>query len=180
MLYETDYAPRETTLRRTPQWQCLRPRRPAGERVTVSLRVASLVKSFDVVGKRKWSANVLTTTPSRIEPFTVQPISYDVAFGGIDRSQEIRPSTAVSIEPRRGGVPPYSDPEFVNGKPLPNTEETGRPVVNPGQLRPMAFGPMGRSWPTGRNTPAPMTRSGWTRRSRFCPRTPTSATPSGA
>jgi hypothetical protein len=32
-------------------------------------------------------------------------------------------------------------------KPLPNTEETGHPIRKPnGSYKPMAFGPLGRSW----------------------------------
>jgi hypothetical protein len=37
--------------------------------------------------------------------------------------------------------------EFVDGKPLPNTEELRKPVAKPnGKYQPMSFGPIGRSW----------------------------------
>lgn len=55
-------------------------------RVTVSLRVGTLNKSFDVVGNRTWNSTLLGLGSSPIEPFTVMPFSYDVAFGGIDKT----------------------------------------------------------------------------------------------
>ena len=37
--------------------------------------------------------------------------------------------------------------KFIDGKPLPNTEETGKKVTHPhGNYKPMAFGPIGRAW----------------------------------
>jgi hypothetical protein len=37
--------------------------------------------------------------------------------------------------------------EFINGKPLPNTEELKDPVTEPkGKYRPMSLGPIGRGW----------------------------------
>ena len=45
------------------------------------------------------------------------------------------------------GYHEYLDAEFIDGKPLPNTEETGRRITDPrGKYKPMAFGPIGRAW----------------------------------
>ena len=45
------------------------------------------------------------------------------------------------------GYHEYLEAEFVDGKRLPNTEETGRRITDPrGKYRPMAFGPIGRAW----------------------------------
>ena len=54
----------------------------------VSLKVGTMSKSFDVVGNRVWQAGLLYPVASRPEPFTVMPISYDNAFGGVDRTHE--------------------------------------------------------------------------------------------
>lgn len=86
-------------------------------RVTVSLQVGHLSKSFDVVGNRTWEKL------DESEPFTTMPISYEHAFGG-----EQHPANPV-------------------GKSPPNTEETDKPVTDPKvEYRPMSFGPIGRSW----------------------------------
>src|SRR5262249_2280148 len=45
------------------------------------------------------------------------------------------------------GYHEYTSGKFMDGKPLPNTEEQGSKVSNPkGSYRPMAFGPVGRGW----------------------------------
>jgi hypothetical protein len=117
-------------------------------RLTVSLQVGSMKKSFDVVGNRAWKRGVLLVTATDPEPFTMMPISYDHAFGGIDRSQE-EPLKHRWYPTNHAGVGyhEYLDEQFVDGKPLPNTEETGKRVIYPrGPYRPMAFGPIGRAW----------------------------------
>jgi hypothetical protein len=124
---------------------------PAGrpiDRCTVGVSVGKLSKSFDVVGKRVWQAGMLGYDACRIEPFTQMPISYDVAFGGVDRSQkDVAKHRYYSANYAGVGYHHYTDAASMNGKPLPNTEETGRVVTNPkGDYRPMALGPVGRSW----------------------------------
>src|SRR5262249_15637020 len=55
-------------------------------RVTVSVELGGIRKSFDVVGDREWDADGLLgyrTTPPK--PFLTMPITYDRAFGGVDR-----------------------------------------------------------------------------------------------
>jgi hypothetical protein len=119
------------------------------DRVTVALRVGSVHKSFDVVGNRVWQAGAFTIGPSQPQPFTKMPVSYDRAFGGIDKAKG-EPDTHRWYQPNPAGVGwhEYLDTKFLDGTPLPNTEETGHPVKKPnGTYRPMAFGPVGRSWP---------------------------------
>src|SRR5688500_18117567 len=60
--------------------------RPA-RRVEVGLRVSSMIKSFAVVGNRRWEKGFFGVTATRAEPFVKMPISYDVAFGGVDKSE---------------------------------------------------------------------------------------------
>lgn len=147
-LYESDYAPRKPRCDILLNGSAYAPGGKPTERVTVSLRVGSWRKSFDVVGNRHWKRGVLMVTSTNPEPFTVMPISYNNAFGGVDRSQEDPvkhrwyPTNHAGV-----GYHEYLGAEFVDGKPLPNTEETGRRITDPrGKYRPMAFGPIGRAW----------------------------------
>jgi len=147
-LYESDYAPRKPRCDVLLNGSAYAPAGKPTERVTVSLRVGSWQKSFDVVGNRVWNRGVLLVTPTDPKPFTVMPISYNNAFGGVDGSQKDPakhrwyPSNHAGV-----GYHEYLDAEFVDGKPLPNTEETGRRVNHPsGKYQPMAFGPIGRAW----------------------------------
>jgi hypothetical protein len=147
-LYESDYSPRKPRCDVLLNGSAYAPGGKPMERVTVSLRVGSLQKSFDVVGDRVWNRGVLLVTPTDPKPFTVMPISYNNAFGGVDRSQE-DPAKHRWYPTNHAGVGyhEYLDAEFIDGKPLPNTEETGRRVTDPrGKYKPMAFGPVGRAW----------------------------------
>ena len=112
------------------------------------MQVGSLTKSFNVVGNRVWRSSVLAMTPSSPEPFTVMPISYNNAFGGIDKPSE-DPKTHQWYLPNPVGVGyhPGTSARGLDGKPLPNTEEINHPVSRSnGSYKPMAFGPVGRGW----------------------------------
>jgi hypothetical protein len=147
-LYETDYAHRKPKCDVLLNGSAYAPKYQKVERVTVSLQVGSMIKSFDVVGNRRWQAGMLATTASRIEPFSQMPISYDNAFGGADRSREDPLTFRYYPTNHAGkGFHEYTDAKFVDGKPLPNTEETGHLVTSPrGKYKPMAFGAIGRAW----------------------------------
>ena len=121
--------------------------RPA-ERVTVGLKVGAMGKVFDVVGDRVWSATPLKTQPEPAEPFTAMPITYDRAFGGQDTAHpDPARHSAYTANPVGRGYHRETANEFVDGRPLPNTEERERPVAAPGgPYRPMSFGPIGRGW----------------------------------
>jgi hypothetical protein len=148
-LKEIDYAPRKPYCDVLLNGSAYAPGGQPTERVTVSLRVGSWKKSFDVVGNRIWQIGLLGPKPSQPEPFTVMPISYNNAFGGVDRSQE-DPAKHRWYPTNHVGVGYHEYimlPKYVDGKPAPNTEETGNNVINPkGNYRPMAFGPLGRAW----------------------------------
>lgn len=117
-------------------------------RVTVSLQVGLLKKSFDVVGKRTWQPGLLGPSATAAEPFTVLPFSYEVAFGGVDRASANESQHRCYGANHVGvGYHPTALKAALQAKPLPNTEETGRPITDPnGKYRPMAFGPVGRAW----------------------------------
>ena len=116
--------------------------------MTVALQVGSLTKSFNVVGNRTYKAGLLYRTVGEPEPFTVMPISYNNAFGGVDKPDE-DPKTHQWYPLNHAGVGyhPGVLPKALDGKPLPNTEEIGHAVSKSnGSYKPMAFGPVGRSW----------------------------------
>lgn len=147
-LYEIDYAPRKPRCDVLLNGSAYAPGGKPTDRVTVSLRVGTLEKSFNVVGKRSWKTGILLVGSTAPEPFTVMPISYNNAFGGVDRSQD-DPLKHRWYPANHAGVGYHDclDPKFIDGKPLPNTEETGKKVTHPhGNYKPVAFGPVGRSW----------------------------------
>jgi hypothetical protein len=147
-LYESDYASRKPKCDVLLNGSAYAPGGKPVERVTVSLRVGSWSKSFDVVGNRVWQAGALYFAVSKPEPFTVMPISYNNAWGGVDKSQEDSSKHHYYPLNHAGiGYHEYTSAKYMDGKPLPNTEERGSKIMNPkGSYKPMAFGPIGRAW----------------------------------
>lgn len=148
-LHEVDFALRKPKCDVLLNGSAYAPGGQPTERLTVALQVGLLKKSFDVVGKRVWEIGMLGPRPGRPEPFTVMPISYDNAFGGVDKSQEdVAKHRWYTGNPVGIGYHEYTMlPKYIDGKPLTNTEETNNKITNPkGSYCPMAFGPLGRSW----------------------------------
>jgi hypothetical protein len=147
-LYEIDFAPRKPRCDVLLNGSAYAPGGRPAERVGVSLRVGSVTKAFDVVGNRVWQPGVLSASPSKPEPFTVMPISYNNAFGGVDKSDD-QPPKAHWYPLNHAGVGYYPErsAKQLEGHRLPNTEEPGQPATNPrGKYRPMSYGPLGRAW----------------------------------
>jgi len=118
-------------------------------RVPVGLRVGSWQKTFAVVGDRVWIAGLSGIAASDPVPFVTKRISYDVAFGGND-TRHPDPAMHASYAPNPVGLGYHRHlrNEWVDGAPMPNTEEIDRPIVRPdGAYVPMSFGPIARSWP---------------------------------
>jgi hypothetical protein len=148
-VYEADFAPRK------PRCDVLllgsaygSGGRPA-TRVSVGIRVGQVSKQFAVVGNRHWHASLTGFSASPPEAFPVMPISYDRAFGGVDdRHDDPRRHAAFTRNPVGVGFHKHGRAEWVDGAPLPNTEELNRPVDrhDSDQYIPMAFGPIGRGW----------------------------------
>ena len=123
--------------------------RPAN-RVTVGMQVGGCRKSFSVWGDRVWRSTGAGYAPSDAEPFTRLPISYDVAFGGTDEGMR-DPALVRSYLPNPigRGWHYHMYRVLIEDAPVSNTEEAGDPVCDPrGKYRPMAFGPIGRGWPS--------------------------------
>jgi len=147
-LYEIDFAPRKPRCDIVLNGTAFAPGGKPAQRVRVSLQVGSLVKSFDVVGNRVWMAGSVYRAPTPPEPFTSMPISYNNAFGGVDKPDENPATHRWYLENHVGvGYHETVSAKNLDGKPLPNTEETRNGIRDPrGNYRPMAFGPIGRAW----------------------------------
>lgn len=147
-LYESDYPPRKPRCDVLLNGSAYAPGGKPVTKVPVSLKIGPISKSFHVVGNRFWKKRVVSISASHPRPFTVMPISYDKAFGGVDNTHK-NPSKhkACLMNPIGVGFHDNLKTEFIEGKPLPNTEELNKRVTNPnGNYKPMAFGPVGRGW----------------------------------
>ncbi len=120
------------------------------ERIAVGLQVGTWRKAFAVWGNRTWRSAVVGYAPSEPVPFSRLPISYDNAFGGTDaRMRDPAQVRSYLPNPIGRGWHHHIYPELVAGAPVSNTEEINDPVRDPGgKYRPMAFGPIGRGWPS--------------------------------
>ncbi|MCC8392300.1 DUF2169 domain-containing protein [Paraburkholderia sp. MMS20-SJTR3] len=118
------------------------------ERVAVGVRIGAWSKSFAVVGKRVWKSGVGGVSATRPQPFARMLISYDRAFGGVDNRHENPAKHAAFMHNPVGlGFHKHLKGEWLDGAPLPNTEELNRPVTDPlGKYLPMAYGAIGRNW----------------------------------
>jgi hypothetical protein len=147
-IYESDYPPRKPRCDVLLNGSAYAPGGRPTIKVPVLLQVGSLSKSFLVVGDRVWKKGFLSIKATAPRPFLVMPISYDRAFGGVDATQEDPTKHKTYLtNPAGVGFHHNLDADLVAGEPLPNTEETGKPVTKPnGNYRPMAFGPIGRAW----------------------------------
>ncbi|MDX2419210.1 MAG: DUF2169 domain-containing protein [Xanthomonadales bacterium] len=111
----------------------------------VGMKLGPISKTIDVIGDRTWSGR--GGAPSEPIPFTVMPITYDRAFGGVDDSNPDK-AKAFNLNPVGMGFRPLLKKDELQNQAVPNTQESGKPVMNPkGNYQPMSFGPIGRSWP---------------------------------
>ena len=145
---EVDFAPRKKRCDVLLIGSAYAPGGRPTTRVQVGLHVNGITKSFAVVGHRHWRAGPASISPSDPEPFAVLPFSYDTAFGGMDNKHEDSSKHAAFMRnPVGKGFHKHLRSDWVDGAPLPNTEELNRPVTEPnGNFAPMSFGPIGRGW----------------------------------
>lgn len=146
--YEVDFAPRKPRCDLLLNATAYAPEGRPTTRVTVGARIGSWSKSFDVVGDRVWEAGLSGIGASVATPFVQMPISYDRAFGGTDNnSADPSDHAAYMLNPVGRGFHKQLKSEWVDGSPLPNTQESGHPVSwVDGNYRPMSFGAIGRHW----------------------------------
>jgi hypothetical protein len=145
--YEVDYAPVKHRCDVLLNGSVYAPEGRPARMVQVGMKVGQLAKTFKVVGNRCWNAGILIeSTPPDV--FTVMPIGYDNAFGGLDNfHSDKNKHSAYMRNPVGEGFHRQLDSDLIDGTPLPNTEEINRPIQRPdGDYPPMAFGPLGRGW----------------------------------
>lgn len=147
-LYESDYCRLKPRCDVLLNGSAYAPRGQPAERVSVSVGIGGWKKALDVIGKRTWRGGVLGLAASSIERFTVQPISYDVAFGGTDKTNPDPAKHRTYLLNHVGvGYHENMNAQAIVGQPMPNTEEIGKPINNPkGSYKPMSFGVVGRAW----------------------------------
>jgi hypothetical protein len=147
-IYQADFAPRKQRCDVLLLGSAYAPGGRPTERAHVDVRVGSLTKSVAVVGDRHWIMGLGGIRASHPQPFLVKPISYDVAFGGCDLNHADPSQHAAYVRnPIGRGFHRHLKTEWVEGKPLPNTEEINQAVSSPDEAyAPMAFGPIGRNW----------------------------------
>lgn len=147
-VYEVDFAPRKPRCDILLLGSAYAPEGRPTARVPIGLRVGNWKKTFAVVGNRYWDSGVTGVRATPAEPFLIQPFSYDVAFGGVDTHHD-DPAKHVAFmrNPVGRGFHKHLKKEWIDGTPLPHTEELDHLVDTPdGDYDPMAFGPVGRSW----------------------------------
>lgn len=146
--YEAEFAPRKPRCDVLLHASAYAPGGRPATRVEVGARLGSWSKTFAVVGDRVWLAGPTGIAASSPVPFTQMPITYDRAFGGTDaRDKDPSKHAACMRNPSGRGFHKNLREDFVNGAPLPNTEELGQAVTRvDGDYRPMSFGPIGRHW----------------------------------
>jgi hypothetical protein len=147
-VYEVDFAPRKPHCDILLLGSAYAPQGRPTTRVEVGVRIGNWRKMFAVVGPRHWECGLVNATATPPGVFIRQPISYDVAFGGTDLLHE-DPSQHAAFMPNPvgRGFHRHIRMDWVEGSPLPATEEIDRGVRDPaGDYRPMAFGPVGRGW----------------------------------
>ena len=147
-VYESDYARYKPKCDIILNGSAYAPGGIPAKKVRILLAVGSMIKSFNVIGNRVWDKRFGLINISPPEPFTVMPISYDVAFGGSDHTHEKSSKhQAFMLNPIGVGFHSNQQEKFFIGKPLPNTEELNQPIKSPtGNYSPMALAPVGRGW----------------------------------
>jgi len=147
-VYEVDFAPRKRACDALLLGSAHAPGGRPTTRVEVGLRIGPMAKRFDVVGDRAWDAGLTGIRATPPQAFVQQPISYDVAFGGVDQaSEDPAEHDAYMANPVGRGFRKHLKNAWIDGTPLPNTEEPRQAVTWPAdKYKPMAFGPVGRGW----------------------------------
>jgi hypothetical protein len=147
-LYESDYAPIKPFCDVIVNGSAYAPAGQAVRQVGVGVKVGRVAKAFHVVGDRVWESDANGPVPGMATPFVRKKFSYDVAYGGTDRSSEQESDhDAFMPNPIGVGFRTESSTDPIVGTLLPTTEERKNPVNAPaGSYRPMSLGPIARGW----------------------------------
>jgi hypothetical protein len=147
-VHEADYAPHKPQCDVLLHGSAYAPGGRPTTRLEAGIQIGPWSKRLAVVGPRHWDCGAATLRATPAQPFVKQTISYDVAFGGSDlRHEDPAKHAAFMANPVGRGFHEHLKAEWVDGQPLPSTEEPGRSVSDTdGNYKPMAFGPVGRGW----------------------------------
>ena len=148
-LWETDFAFRKPRCDVVANGYAYAPGGRPAERVPVGIKVGNWSKLFEVVGHREWRAIGPVFTSTSPQPFIKMPITYDNAWGGVDKlDPEDKLPGSYKYNPVGTGWSRTKNQRLIPGLRLPNTQAVGEEVRSPfGDYKPMSFGPMGRGWP---------------------------------
>ncbi len=148
-LWETDFAHRKPKCDIILNGAAYAPNGRPTKRVRVGLKVGSWSKVFDVFGERYWASIGVKFVPSAVSEFLKQPITYDVAFGGVDRLDKDNGSPpSFPNNPVGTGWASTANESLIPGLRLPNTQAVDETIRSPFEnYTPMSFGPFGRGWP---------------------------------
>ncbi|TPL03035.1 MULTISPECIES: DUF2169 domain-containing protein [unclassified Mesorhizobium] len=148
-LWETDFAFRKPRCDVIANGFAYAPGGRPAERVPVGIKIGNWSKLFEVVGHREWRAIGPVFTSTTPQPFLKLPISYDVAWGGVDGlDSEDKLPASYKYNPVGTGWSRTKNQRLVPGLRLPSTQAIGEEIRSPfGDYRPMSFGPIGRGWP---------------------------------
>jgi hypothetical protein len=119
----------------------------ASSAVDVSFRIGGTSKALRVHGERVWvrSARSSAVVPGPAQPFERMPLDYERAFGGSDPDAPPGQSGVCGANPIGSGF--RHRPEALLGKPAPQLEHVGAPLVaGPHQQAPAGFGPIAAHW----------------------------------
>jgi hypothetical protein len=126
-VYEVDFAPRKHACDVLLLGSAHAPGGRPTTRIEVGLRVGPMLKHFDVVGDRRWSAGLTGIRATPAEAFVRMPISYDLAFGGVDQeSDDPSQHDAYEANPVGRGFRKRLKSAWVDGNPLPNSAQQRR------------------------------------------------------
>lgn len=145
--YEVDFALRKPRCDVLLNATCYAPHGQEAAKVQVAVKIGGWFKTFNVIGDRVWEQRA-ATLPSPPERFTQQPITYEIAFGGVD---DLDPDEALpdvyTANPVGRGWHRQRNQTRIPGRPLPNIEALDDPIRAPwNRHRPVGFGPIGRNW----------------------------------
>lgn len=145
--YESDYAHKKPLCDVLLNGSAHAPRGRPVRKAVVGLRVGPIRKRFEVVGDRTLRRFLLWAVRGGPRRFLACPISYDRAYGGVDRGRKPDQVRTYPDNPIGLGYYPLSRGSRLIGRPLPNTQQIGKTATKrKGKYRPMSFGPMGRNF----------------------------------
>jgi hypothetical protein len=121
------------------------PRGRPTTQVDVTLAVGPVRKTVRVFGDREWQHAGVGYKPSAVAPFDSMPLTWERAYGGVDRSgAELR---AESRNPVGAGFRASENGEQLESLRLPNLEDPGEPITSWKQRpSPACFAPVAPHW----------------------------------